>query len=263
MSLDSKTKNKVDMRRKTFEKKMMIPKLFFSVLFAALFIVLTKTKISPILGTDSKISVSTMFGPILGSVLGIKLGLGTIIFAQCVGVLIGLYKLKSLQNLLVFVPIMSSSLFFSRSFKGDKRLVILPLLCIIAFLLHPIGREVWYYSLFWIIPIGIVKFNKKISKLLKRPIFKIYAYSLGTTFVDHAIGSVIYLWLLNIPAKFWIAAIPLTLIERLIIAAGIDFSYHAVKYSMKIMQDAMIAIAKQVANAQSEEKMHDILVSSK
>ena len=72
------------------------------------------------------------------------------------------------------------------------------------------------------------------DRVLKIPLFKIYGYSLGSAFVDHAIGSVIYLYLLKIPANFWIEAIPMTIIERLMIAAGIELFYLAELVVIKV-----------------------------
>lgn len=243
-----------DRRSRKRQKSLLVSKLFFSVMFAGIFIVLTKTKVSPILGTDSKISLSTMFGPILSSVLGFQFGLGTVLLSQAFGTAIGLYNMESFIDTLVFVPILASSVYFARSLKGDRRMMVLPLLCMLAFNLNPIGRQVWYYSLFWTIPMLTVGFSQQIRRLVKRNEIAIYLYSLGTTFVDHGVGSVMYLWAFNIPAEMWIAAIPLTIAERLIIAAGIDFMYHAVKYSMRKMQEPFLMNAMMVSQAHAQKR---------
>jgi len=248
----SPLQEKVEQKRKEIEKKMRIPKIMFAVLFAALFIVLTKTKMFPILGTEFNFSFGVMFGPALGGLLGMPLGIFTIVLSQVIGALIGLYTIKDTLSLLVFFPILIGSVYFARSFRGDKRLVVIPLICMAGFLLHPIGREVWFYSLFWIIPMAVIVFKDRIDSRLKHPIARTYSYSLGTAFVDHAVGSVVYLWFLNIPAQFWIAAIPLTLIERLLIALGITFSFHAVKAGMKALQDAAVAVAHANPHAEKE-----------
>jgi hypothetical protein len=234
---------KVDEKRAEVERKLRIPKVMFSVLFAALFIILTKTKMFPVLGTDFNFSLGVMFGPALGGLLGLKLGVGTIILSQAIGTLIGLYKIKDMLSLLVFFPILLGSVYFARSFRGDMRLVAVPAACMALFLLHPIGREVWFYSLFWLVPIAIVRFRDRIDGALRHPVARTYSYSLGTAFVDHSVGSVVYLWFLSIPAQFWVAAIPITLVERLLIALGITFSYHAVKAGMKALQEAAMAVA--------------------
>ncbi len=52
-----------------------------------------------------------------------------------------------------------------------------------------------------------------------------------------------YLWFLSIPAQFRVAAIPLVIMERLLIALGITLSFHSVKAAMKAFQEVAVAIA--------------------
>jgi len=235
-------------------KRLVIPKIFFTVLFAALFIVLTKVKLTPIFGTDTKFSASVMFGPVISKFLGIGWGSGAIILSQLVGVVIGFYKIKSIANLLTFAPIIAAGIYFGKMFKGDTKLTIIPIFCILLFLLHPIGREVWYYSLFWVVPIFIARFKPNLDKVLKNNIAQVYAYSLGSALTDHSIGSIIYLYLMNIPAEFWTMSIPFTFMERIVIAAGITFSYFAVKVSMSILQQASAALALAKAQKEAEKE---------
>ncbi len=243
---------KIEARKRELEKKMRIPKIMFAVLFAALFIVLSQTKMFPILGTDFNFSLAVMFGPALGGLLGMGLGAATIILSQLIGIAIGMYSMDSIINIAVFFPILFGSLYFARSFKGDKRFMLIPIAMMVAFIAHPIGRQVWYYSLFWLIPVAVMQFKRQIDSLLKHPIAQTYSYSLGTAFVDHSVGSVMYLWAFSIPAEMWIAAIPITLFERLLIALGITFSFHAVKAGMKALQDAAMA----VAHAEPQKEPH-------
>lgn len=200
-------------------------RVFFLFFSAFLFLGLTQIKVWPILGTESKFSLSVFFGPTLAKIFGIKLGTAIILLTHLTGLIAGIFKIKELSDIFVFFPIIFGGIYFSRIFKNDKRLVLIPLICILLFLLHPIGREVWFYSGFWLVSIFISLFKEKLDKISKFPIFKIYGYSLGTAFYDHAVGSIIYLYLLNIPSHFWIQAIPLTFIERLIIAGGIGLCY--------------------------------------
>ncbi len=246
--------SKAHEKRREIEKKLRIPKILFSLLFAALFIVLTKTKMFPILGTDFKFSMGVMFGPALGGLLGLNLGVATILLSQIIGTVIGLYKIKNTLSLLVFFPILMGSVYFARSFKGDKKLVLIPAACIFLFIMHPIGREVWFYSLFWLIPMGVIRFKDRIDSVLRHPVAKTYSYSLGTAFVDHSVGSVVYLWFLSIPAQFWIAAMPITILERLLIALGITISFHAVKAAMRAMQEVAVAVANASREAARESE---------
>jgi len=224
-------------------KKLIVVKSFFSILFAAFFIILTKVKLTPILGTKMKFSASVIFGPILSSILGIVPGTFSIVFAHLVGLLIGFYKIKSLSSYFIFLPIITAGIYFARVFKRDRKMVIPCILAILLFVLHPIGRKVWFYSLFWTIPIFIATYKKKHDILFKHKFLVLYAYSLGAAFVDHAVGSVMYLYFLNIPAKFWIQAIPLTIVERLLIAFGIMVSYLSITACLKSIAELAIPTA--------------------
>jgi hypothetical protein len=202
-----------------------ILKILISPLFSLLFLVLTKIKFAPILGTKMKFSLSVFFGPTLAKIFGINYGTGIIVLTHLIGLLLGIYKIKATKDFFTFFPIIFSGFYFTKIFKGERKLILLPSICIFLFICHPIGREVWFYSLFWLIPILISLFKENLDKFLKIPVFKIYGYSLGTAFTDHAVGSVIYLYLLKIPANFWVQAIPNTILERLLIAGGISFFY--------------------------------------
>jgi len=208
-------------------KTKTVFKIIFTIFSSLLFLYFTKVKFGPILGTQMKFSLSVFFGPTLAKIFGLTYGTLTILLTHLIGLAAGIYKIKAIKDYFTFFPIIFAGIYFSRIFKGNKKLIFIPLICILLFILNPIGKSVWFYSGFWLIPIIIALFKEKIDKVLKFPLFKIYGYSLGSTFIDHAIGSVIYLYLLKIPANFWIEAIPMTIVERLMIAAGIELCYFA------------------------------------
>jgi uncharacterized protein YacL len=158
---------------------------------------------------------------------------------------------------------MLGGIYFTKMFKGDRRLIIVPALSILLFLIHPIGREVWFYSLFWTISLLIAVFKPRIDRLLKNHLAQVYAYSLGSAFTDHAIGSITYLYLMNIPAEFWIQAIPFTIVERLIIAVGISFFYFAIKLSIMVMQRVSALKVLTEASEQTSEKEKTAEVKAK
>ncbi|MDP3787832.1 MAG: hypothetical protein Q8Q60_00770 [Candidatus Chromulinivorax sp.] len=94
--------------------------------------------------------------------------------------------------------------------------VIIPLIAIILFCMHPVGHQVFYYSWYWFIPMGIYFFTKD----------TMHSRALAASFVAHAVGSVVWLYTGNIPAEVWTALMPLVIVERLIIAAGmVGFVY--------------------------------------
>lgn len=198
-------------------KFKIILKLIFATLLALLFLVLSQIKFSQILGTKMRFSLAVIFGPTLAKIFGIKFGTIVIILSQILGIFLGILKFEGTKDIFVFFPIIFAGIFFSQILKNKRNQIILPLLCIFLFNLHPIGKKVWFYSLFWTIPVFLSFF--------KIPKFSLFGKSLATAFVDHGVGSVIYLYLLNIPAPFWIQAIPLTILERLFIGSGILICY--------------------------------------
>lgn len=92
----------------------------------------------------------------------------------------------------------------------------LPLLAMMLFCAHPVGCQVFYYSWYWFIPMAVYIFAQ--DTLVSR--------ALGASFIAHAVGSVVWLYTGNIPAQVWTALMPLVIVERLIIAAGmVGFVY--------------------------------------
>lgn len=83
-----------------------------------------------------------------------------------------------------------------------------PLCCIVLFIIHPVGRFAFLYSFYWFIPV-ILFFLKT-----RHPV----AHAFGSTFVTHAVGSVIWLYTVPMTAKTWWALIPIVAIERTLIA---------------------------------------------
>jgi len=247
---------------KKIDKNVIIPKLFFAILFSCLFVILTQLNMIPLFGMEMNFSAGIFFGPVIARLIGIPFGIGSILLAQLIGSYLGYYEYSSILSLVGFFPILFGGIYFSRMFKSDKRILVIPLACMILFNLHPIGREVWYYSLFWLIPIIITKFKDKFDKILKRDFFKTFFYALGTVFTDHAVGSVIYLWALNIPAQFWIMALPISPIERLFMAGGVTVTYTLMKKPLEVMQKAFVRKAIAIASVQKQKEVNKIVQQS-
>ena len=103
-------------------------------------------------------------------------------------------------------------LYFSRK---EKINLIVPALAIVAFIAHPIGRTVWYFSLFWLIPIAAHFFRGQF----------LFARALGATFTAHAVGGALWIWVFALPAPVWNSLIPVVIAERLLFALGISGSF--------------------------------------
>ena len=127
-------------------------------------------------------------------------------------------SILKLAATLRFLPMAFGVWYFASAQKkaGNSKLILLiPLLSIIIFNLHPVGRTVWFYSLFWFIPLLVWSFRQRF----------LVARSLGSTFTAHAVGGAVWIWAFNLPAGVWISLIPVVILERTIFALGISASY--------------------------------------
>ena len=86
----------------------------------------------------------------------------------------------------------------------------------LAFWAHPVGREAWYYALFWLIPIATY-FRKDV----------LFFRAIGSTFSAHAVGGALWIWFVGLPASVWISLVPIIVAERILFAAGLSASYLA------------------------------------
>jgi hypothetical protein len=122
-----------------------------------------------------------------------------------------------LSQLAFYIPGYCAALYLagiSSWFRGG-----LPIACMILFWVHPVGGQAWLYSMYWLIPIVVTVFNMR----------AFFANTLGATFTAHAVGSVIWLYTVPMPADAWLGLIPQVAIERLTCAAGLVVAYHCVK----------------------------------
>jgi hypothetical protein len=85
---------------------------------------------------------------------------------------------------------------------------LVPLMCMIIFMTDPIGGNAWYYALYWLIPLVIWFMNSRNT----------FLHALQSTFVAHAVGSIIWLLTGTLTAAHWTTLIPVVAFERLMIA---------------------------------------------
>lgn len=90
--------------------------------------------------------------------------------------------------------------------------VIIPLKCIMLFIAHPIGHQAAPYTIFWLIP--------PVLWILRRQgyIAGIFITALQSTFVAHAVGSIIWLFVVPMTASQWLNLIPIVAVERFALA---------------------------------------------
>lgn len=89
----------------------------------------------------------------------------------------------------------------------------IPVAAATAFVVHPVGHIAWVYSLFWIIPVG--------GELLRiKGVTSLFNRLLTGTFIAHAVGSVIWLYLVPTTAATWFALLTIVPVERFVFASG-------------------------------------------
>ncbi len=193
---------------KYFTKKNVLFILIFAVVgFFALQIPITQLE-----GSKAKFMVYDAFAPVAGAFIGSLPGVAAVFLTQFVNFLAHGAVIEDAGTIIRFLPMLFAVFYFAR--KGKLNLII-PIIAIIAFVAHPIGREVWYFTLFWIIPI-VAHFLR--DKFL-------LARALGATFTAHAVGGALWIWVFALPAPVWISLIPIVALERSLFALGICISF--------------------------------------
>jgi hypothetical protein len=202
---------------------MEMRKLAFFALFTIISLVTYQLKFSTILGVPSQnFNFFQFIGPIGAGIFNTSLGVVSVLFVEVLNFLISGKALDPI-TLVRFTPMMFAAFYFG---SKSKNRVIVPLICMGLFILNPIGRQAWYYSLFWLIPVAAAFWKDRL-----------FLRSLGATFTAHAIGSVAFLYAFSIPADVWATLLPITAFERLSFAIGISISYLAVNTILNSISD--------------------------
>ncbi len=100
-----------------------------------------------------------------------------------------------------------------------------PVLCMILFMFHPVGMHAFVYALFWLIPIALFFVPQK----------NIFLQAVASTFVAHAVGSVIWLYTVPMEATTWLGLMPIVIIERLLFATGMVVMHRAISWSISTL----------------------------
>ena len=191
-----------------FTKRTVLFIAVFAVVgFAALQIPVTQLE-----GSGAKFTVFDAFAPLAGAFIGSIPGIVAVLLMQIFNFLFHGAHIQDAGTIIRFFPMLFAVLYFAK--KGKLNLII-PLAAIAAFVAHPIGREVWYFSLFWTIPIICYFLRDRF----------LIARALGATFSAHAVGGAAWIWAFSLPAPVWNSLIPVVVAERLLFALGIAASY--------------------------------------
>lgn len=209
-----------------FIQKMMRKSAFLSS-FTGLIKLASLAKISFMVGsytaffsaTSVLVPIAGVFGGIAGSVgiFGINILLRFLIFGT-----IPLYFLA------YHVPGFCASLYWAR--QHDKWIsVVLPLICMILFIAHPLGFYAAPYSFYWLVPIvfSFITHNN------------LFLHALSSTFIAHAVGSVIWLYTVPMTITAWYLLLPVVAVERIAFALGMVLLYKVINYIQQMAQVKM------------------------
>lgn len=197
---------------------MKQPAVLRKSIFAFINVVVIKlfsfAKFSFILGSYSAFfSMTATIMPIVGWVGGMQTAFFTFALSMIIRLLSGSFPLHFLA---FYVPGLFAAYSLSTTSKIAK--VIPSLLCIFLFICHPIGASAALYSLFWVIPIFCAFYLPQ----------NIFAKALSSTFIAHAVGSVIWLYTVPMSANQWLMLIPIVMVERFFFAFLIVVGYKVV-----------------------------------
>jgi hypothetical protein len=191
----------------------------FNMKYIALFllaVIALQIPFAMIFGTNANFTLFDFIAPTFGAVAGLSMGIFTVILAQIVNIL--MHHSIQTVDFLRMVPI----IFGVWAFKTNSKFtLVIPLLAIIGFNLHPIGRSAWEYSLLWIIPIVFSFFERNT-----------FARAVISTFTMHAVGGVLWVWFFGLSKQVWLALIPVVITERTEIIMGMTLFYYLWNYLM-------------------------------
>lgn len=187
-----------------------------NLLFIAVFLILgfiaLQIPVAQLMGSKVKFTVYDAFAPVAGSFIGSIPGVIAVFLMQFSNFLAHGAQIEDAGTIIRFFPMFFAVLYFAK--KGKINLIV-PALAITAFVAHPLGRTVWYFSLFWLIPIAAHFFRDRF----------LLARALGATFTAHAVGGALWIWAFALPAPVWNGLIPVVAVERLLFAFGICGSF--------------------------------------
>jgi hypothetical protein len=186
---------------RAMERKTPIISFIHFIVFSSVLIVSSFFKVSFIIGSKNAFfCISDLVVPVASLFGGAWLS-GALLVVR--------YLISGIDPLLFIfkhMPGLCGALYLSSSHKAR---VLIPLLCIVIFCMHPTGSQAFLLSAYWLIPVAVYRAQ---SGTIARVI--------GASFMAHAVGSVVWLYTVPMAAWQWNLLIPIVWIERLVYALG-------------------------------------------
>ncbi|MBI2039498.1 hypothetical protein HYT18_00300 [Candidatus Microgenomates bacterium] len=212
--------------------KLLQKRLLFLILFTVVGFFTLQIPFNKLAGSNVSFTLFDFFAPIAGAFLGPFFGITSVFSVEVVNIWVKHAPLTTGSVIRLFPTLFAVYYFANVAKKGNYKpwILLVPLICIVAFIIHPIGRQVFYYPLmFWTIPILAYRFRNNL-----------FMKSLGATFTAHAVGGTAWIWAFNLPASVWNSLIPVVIAERLLFATGIAGSYIVVKHTLNFLVEKKI-----------------------
>ncbi|MBI5728661.1 MAG: hypothetical protein HY983_00210 [Candidatus Magasanikbacteria bacterium] len=195
-------------------------KILSFLIFAVVGILLSQVPFTYLVGANARFTMFDFFGPIVGSFLGTLPGAITVLLVQIVNWAIHGFSSQP-AAIIRFFPVVAATLYFARP---SKWLLAIPGVAIIAFLIHPEGRQATVFALYWLIPFAMHRLSHRF----------VFAKALAATFIAHSVGGALWIWVLNMKAALWMSLLPVVWKERGLMALGITLSYLALGKLLQI-----------------------------
>jgi len=230
-----------------------IKKITLLTLWSGVYLVRKSLPIEALIGGANFVVITPLLGSFLslpqtGCILGmltlIKFGLGalpiTLGLPTMLATLSWSTRLRS-RGYVGQAINKKSSLFFR---LGDAFLhLVLPMVCIAIFVTHPVGRHAWPYATYWTIP------------MMMWAVRNIAGWSgsfwiaLQSTFIAHALGSIMYLFTVPMTASMWLTLIPVVAVERLTMASTTCFLYESSRMILASIKRPLQSMATRLTTA--------------
>ena len=149
---------------------------------------------------------------------------------QTFGIVGGLLLLRG-ATVTLGIPTMAASLSWFLQTRSKYNFlsflvhVLVPASCMLFFITQTSGYA-WCYSLYWFIPM-IAYFLQP-----KKNFYALFTKALATTFIAHALGSILFLFFVPMTTQQWLALIPLVAVERFVFAAGLVCGHYGITWSV-------------------------------
>ncbi len=124
--------------------------------------------------------------------------------------------------------------------------VVLPLMAMVLFSMHPIGGKAAVYSIYWLVPVALYATFALKPSLKSHRSLSLLSTTLSATLVAHCVGSIMWLYNLNLTAEYWLGLVPIVPVERMLFAGATAVLYlaaHKVVHLMRNRKTKVLATA--------------------